>query len=136
VQVSRRRFPENQPYRICPFLLVPTFALAEVAAGAPPEAAPTPEQRTAQELEQIRVSLEYSWAPLKTSEAVTDAPLHLRTFRNRIGNKPESSRPNKHAEFAAREFLEVSSFLPGSASGNSPKSLPAPSPIAGAMFWD
>ena len=27
---------------------------------------------------------------------------------NRTGNKPESSRPNKHAESAAQEFLEVS----------------------------
>jgi hypothetical protein len=38
-------------------------------------------------------------------------PSPLRTFRNRTGNKPESSRPNKHAEFAAREFLEVYNFI-------------------------
>ena len=35
-----------------------------------------------------------------------------RTIRNRSGNKPESSQPNKHAEFAAAGFLEVSNCWP------------------------
>jgi hypothetical protein len=34
-----------------------------------------------------------------------------RTLWNRTGNKPESSRPNKHAAFAAGEFLEVSRWF-------------------------
>ena len=46
--------PGSLPIAFALILLHPTFALAEVAAGAPPEAATSPEQRTAQELEQIR----------------------------------------------------------------------------------
>jgi adenosine deaminase len=69
--------------------LVPTFALAEVAAGAPPEPAPTAEQRTAQELEQVRAD-----------------PLALRDFLKRM---PKGADLHNHLDGAAyaETFIRV-----------------------------
>jgi len=82
-------FPRTSPIVFALLLLVPTFALAEVAAGAPPEATPTPEQRTAQELEQIRAD-----------------PLALRDFLKRM---PKGADLHNHLDGAvyAETFIRV-----------------------------
>ena len=81
--------PGSLPIAFALLLLHPTFALAEVVAGAPPEAATSPEQRTAQELEQIRAD-----------------PLALRDFLLRM---PKGADLHNHLDGAvyAETFIRV-----------------------------
>jgi adenosine deaminase len=81
--------PGSLPIAFALLLLHPTFALAEVVAGAPPEAATSPEQRTAQELKQIRAD-----------------PLALRDFLLRM---PKGADLHNHLDGAvyAETFIRV-----------------------------